>query len=117
MSMFTPIDVASGSGSTAWVTYDASAYIPVGAKFVILEAEAAMSGPDSGDIDAHIRIRQTNSSPSYILLRGRAAADGDNAAWSGQGMFPVTNNRTFDYTIESPGFNGGYTLRLVGYIF
>jgi hypothetical protein len=116
MDMFTAVDVVSGAGSTGWTTYNASGSVPVGTRFVILEAEAAQSGPDSGDIDSHIRLRSANGQPSFILLRGRAAADGDNAAWGGQGIFPVSSNRTFDYIIESPGFNGGYTLRLIGYI-
>jgi hypothetical protein len=116
MDMFTPVDIVSGGGSTGWVTYNAASFIPVGARFVILEAEAGQSGPDNGDIDGHIRIRSTTGQPSFMLLRGRAAADGDNAAWAGQGIFPVSSNRTFDYIIETPGFNGGYIVRLIGYI-
>lgn len=117
LNMFSPIDVATGSGATSWVTIDVSAFIPVGAKFVILEAEAGQSGPDSGDTDTHMRIRSATGQPSFLLMRGRSAGADDVIAVSGQGMYPVSANRTFDYIVESPGYDGGYTLRIVGYIF
>lgn len=117
MNMFTPVDVASGSSSTAWVTVDVSAYVPAGAKFVILEAEAGQSGPDSGDVDTHLRIRAAAGSPVFLLMRGRASADGDTVSWGEQGIYQVSNNRTFDYLVEAPGFNLGFTIRVVGYIF
>ncbi len=116
MGMFTPVDVVSGSGSTGWTTYNAVGSVPAGTRFVILEAEVAQSGPDGGDVDSHIRIRSSTGQPSFILLRARNAGDGDNSAWAGQGIFPVSATSTFDYIIEAPGFNGGYTLRLIGYI-
>jgi hypothetical protein len=116
MDMFTPVDIVSGAGSTGWTTYNASGSVPAGTRFVILEAEVAQSGPDGGDVDSHIRIRSANGQPSFILLRARNAGDGDNSAWGGQGIFPVSASGSFDYIIEAPGFNGGYTVRLVGYI-
>lgn len=115
MDMFNPVDVVNGSGATPWVTYDASAILPVGARFVILEAEVAQSGPDNGDVDSHIRIRPAAGGATFLLLRSRNAGDGDNSAWGGQGIFPVSSNRTFDYLMETPGFNS-FSLRVVGYI-
>lgn len=115
MDMFTPVDVVNGSGTTAWVTYNASAILPVGTRFVILEAEVAQSGPDNGDVDSHIRIRPVAGGPTFLLLRSRNAGDGDNSAWGGQGIFPVSSSRTFDYLMETPGFNS-FSLRVVGYI-
>jgi len=111
-----PVIVGSGGAAIAWTSFNASSYIPAGASAVILEVEAAMSGPDGGDVDAHIKVRKDGTSSAYVLLRGRAASSGDNAAWSSQGTFPVAPTGSFQYTVESPGFNGGYTVRLVGYV-
>jgi hypothetical protein len=116
MDMFSPVDFASGGASTSWTTYNAASFLPVGTRFVIVEGEAAMSGPDGGDNEAHIRFRSGAGQPSFILLKGRSAGQDDVVSWAGQGIFPVSSNRTFDYIIESPGFDGGYTLRIVGYI-
>jgi hypothetical protein len=118
----TPIIVASGTGlinSSAdnWMTYDASSVIPVGASAVILEAEAAMDRPDMGDVDAYIKIRKSSGSPEYVLLRGRSAGSGDVVAWSGQGIFPITDSRTFDYMVEQPGYINGWIIRLIGYFY
>jgi hypothetical protein len=83
-----------------------------------------MKGPDSGQIDAYIRVRKDSSSPSYILLRGRAAGSEDVIAWSGQGIFPLSSSKTLDYMVgqlnssggvEFPGFNYGCNISLVGY--
>ena len=110
-----PVTVASGGGGTVeYTTFDASSHVPTNATAVILEAEAAMDGPDGGDVDAHIRIRKDSSSPSYILLRGKAAGGDDNTAWASQGIYPI-NNSTFEYGVDAPGFNHGYEIRLIGY--
>lgn len=110
----TPVTVVSSAGSVDWTTYDASASIPSSAVAVILDYEASMTGPDTGDIDARLWIRSSSSGSPYLLHRGRAAASGDNAAWGGQGSFPVSGQR-FDYQIELPGYDGGALIRLVGY--
>ncbi|CAF0728751.1 unnamed protein product [Rotaria sordida] len=116
MDMFTPVDFASGGASTNWTTFNAASFIPVGTRFVIVEGEAGMSGPDSGDIEAHVRFRSSAGNPSFVLLKARSGGDGDVISCAGQGIFPVTSSRTFDYIVEAPGFDGGYTLRIVGYI-
>jgi len=102
--------------SVAYATYDALGIIPAGARVVILEAEAGMASSDGGDVDAHIKIRASAGSPEYVLLRGRSASAGDNVAWASQGIFPISAARTFQYTVEAPGFNGNYVLRLIGYV-
>jgi hypothetical protein len=112
-----PYTIAQGSAAVGWTTVDLSSYVPQGATSVILEAEAAMSGPDSGDVDAHIRIRATGSTTSFVLLRGQAAGNGDAVAWANQGIFPISANRRIDYIVETPGFNGGWYIRLIGYFF
>ena len=110
-----PVTVASGGGGAVeYTTFDASSHVPTNATAVILEAEAAMDGPDGGDVDAHIRIRKDSSSRSYILLRGRAIGGSDGAAWASQGIYPI-NNSTFEYGVDAPGFNHGYEIRLIGY--
>jgi hypothetical protein len=113
----TPVTVSYGTAAVDWITFDASNWIPKDASAVILEYEAAMDSPDSGDIDAYIRIRKNSSSPSYVLARGRSAGESDVIAWGGQGVFPSTTNRTFQYTVESPGFNLGWYIRLIGYYY
>jgi hypothetical protein len=112
-----PYTIAQGSAAVGWTTIDLSSYVPAGASSVILEAEAAMSGPDSGDVDAHIRIRATGSTASFVLLRGQSAGSGDAVAWAGQGIFPISADRKIDFTVEVPGFNGGWYIRLIGYFF
>jgi hypothetical protein len=112
-----PVDVMSGTGGTTvpWAPFDASNYIPPNATAVILEAETAMGGPDTGDIFAHIRIRASGTSPDYLLLQGAAGADGDLVAWAAQGIYPVGSDRTFEYQVEPPGFDIGWQIRLIGY--
>lgn len=111
-----PVEVSQGNSPLAFTIFDASPNLPEGAKAVILEAEGVMAGPDvAADIDAHIRIRANDSSPSYVLLRGRSAVINDNLGWASQGIFPISENRTFQFTVEAPGFKKGYAIRLIGY--
>lgn len=117
MNMFLPVDLASGAGSTSWVTLDVSSFVPVGAKYVILEAEAAQSGPDNGDTDTHLKFRAGPGLPAFLLLRARSSGGEDAIATAGQGFFPLSANRTIDYIVEAPGFDGGYIIRIVGYVF
>jgi len=100
--------------AVGWITFT-SGLIPVDATAVILQGSAAMSGPDSGNIDNVIWIRADPSADQYALLRGRAAGSGDNIAWSNQGLFPVSNKGTFQYMIGPQGFNGGCDIFLIGY--
>ncbi len=110
-----PVSVNTGGAVAGWTTFDASPYIPADAVAVILEAEAAMTGPDGGDKDAYIRIRESAGSFEYVLLRGRSAGERDNVAWASQGIFPVGNDKKFQWEIEAPGFNEGAVIRLIGY--
>jgi hypothetical protein len=112
-----PVDVMSATGGIAvpWTSFDASNYIPPNATAVILEAETAMDGPDTGDIYAHIRIRASGGSPDYLLLQGAAGESGDRVAWAAQGIYPVGSDRTFQYQVEFPSFNIGWQIRLIGY--
>lgn len=116
ITFINPVTVGSGSAAIGWTDFNAAPYIPADASAVILDIEASMAGPDGGDVDAHVRVRKDSVSPSYILMRGRAASSGDNAAWGGQGTFPISPTRTFQYIVEAPGFGYGYTIRLIGYV-
>ncbi len=90
--------------------------IPTTATHVILELEWAMSTPDSGDIDAHLRARPDGSAPWYIVGRARSSGGDDSIAGSNQGIFPFRiTDGNLDLQHEAPGFNGGFTLRIVGY--
>ncbi len=109
------VRLASGGGTRAWTTVNVSAYIPEGAHTVILDAEGHMCGPDSGDVTTHMKIRKDSSSSANVIIIGRASGGSDSIAVGAQGIFPVTTYRTFDYTVEYPGF-GYWALYLVGYI-
>jgi hypothetical protein len=115
-TFFSPIAVASGAGPHSWTTRSYP-WIPSSAKFIFLEFEGAISTPDSGDVDAHVRIRSALGQPEYLLARGRASGSSDNVAVGKQGMFPLSAapDRQFQYTVESPGFNLGWVIRLIGY--
>ena len=114
-----PVIINSGTtASVPWLTAFVAPYIPSDATGIILEAEGAMWSPDGeGDVDAHIKIRKVDDplAPQYVLLRGRASSASDYAAWSSQGAFPITTIGTFQHSVEAPGFNGGWVIRLIGY--
>ena len=110
-----PRTIRSSGAVTGYVTINASSYVPAGATAIILDFQHAISGPDGGDVDAHVYIRRNSSSSAYLLTRGRAAGGGDSNADAGQGTYPITASRTFQYTVQSPGFNGGLIIRVIGY--
>jgi hypothetical protein len=112
-----PVEVAADSGAETvdWTTFQAGDYIDPSATAVILDATAAMDRPDSGDVDAEIWIRADTSSPALRFIRGKSAQSGDDVAWSAQGIFPVASDLSFQYDVESPGFFGGFQIRLIGY--
>lgn len=113
MYFISPQLVRSGGTPIGWTTYHGA---PSDARTVILDYQCAMSGPDGGDVDTHILVRQYGSSYYYILARARNAGKGDNSAWGGMGFCPTDNSGRFQYTITSPGFNNGCTIRLIGYL-
>lgn len=99
----TPVTVYSSTGAAAWTTFDASGSIPAGATAVILEAEGVTSFTLATN-DIYIRVRRDASSPSYILLR--AYLNDHRLGWGGQGVFPITAARTFQFEINPNGFGG-----------
>lgn len=108
--------VGHGGGPTGWITYVlAPDKVPASARAVILEAEVAKAGPDGGAVDAYILVRKGPDESENILLRARAAGGGDNNAWSNQGLFPIRGDGTFQYVVTGSGFDGGWTVRVVGY--
>jgi hypothetical protein len=110
------VNVLTKSTTTvAWKTFNAGNSIPAGASTAIVETEWSMSSPDTGDVDAYIRFRRDIDSAVIVGSRGRASGASDNIAGANQVMVPITANRSFDFSIETPGFNNGATIRLVGY--
>ena len=87
----------------------------------ILEYEAAMATPDfpTTPVDAYIWVRATGTTNKYLVVRGRAAGTGDNNAWGGQLDCPLglngSSHLSLDYEVIAPAFDGGCTLRLIGY--
>jgi len=106
---------ASTSSTVAWTTYNAAHDIPQGTKAVLLEIEFAMDSPDSGDSNAHVRFRRRSGEIELVGARGAAGGSSDSIAWCNEKLVPVTKTRTFDYSIETPGFNNGCEIRLIGY--
>lgn len=114
---FAPVQIANGSGTQSWATYNASSLVPAGAKAVILEGRGQMGGPDCGGCYANMLIRKSATEANeYILIRGAAWGGGDAPAWGGQGIFPITTARTFQYAITPYAFGNGWSLNIVGYI-
>ena len=110
-------DVAHGGNSHTkdWTRYVLpSSSIPAGIRAVILEAEVAKNGPNSGTIDGYLAIRRTSGASEDLLVRARAAGGGDAIAWSNQGMFPVQSDNSFEYAIQGSGFDD-WKLRVIGY--
>jgi hypothetical protein len=110
-----PRTVRSSGSAVGYTTYNAAPYVPAGATAAIIDYQYAISGPDGGDVDAHVYVRRDGSSPAYVMTRGRAAGSGDSTAGGGQITVPLSTSRTFQYTVQSPGFNGGLVIRLIGY--
>jgi len=115
-----PVTVYNSRAAADWTTFDASASIPAGATAVILEAEGVVSFPGVV-LDTYVRIRMNNASPNYILLR--AYLNDHRLGWGGQGVFPITAARTFQFQVWPQGFDGpaafaavlGCKIRIVGY--
>lgn len=103
-------------GSNITTSINVFSYVPSTATHVILELEWAMSTPDNGDVDAHLRCRPDGAYPWYIVGRARSSGGSDSIAGSNQGIFPFRlTDGNLDLIHEPPGFNGGYTLRIIGY--
>lgn len=112
----TPVTVQSSTtGTVAWTTFDASSYLPAGATVAILQIEYRIEYPDLGDADAHVLGRKDSSSDVYTLALGRAEGSADAISGANQPLLPITAGREFDYTIETPGFEGGCEIKLIGF--
>lgn len=112
-----PVQIASGSGTQSWATYDASLLVPANAKAVILEGRGQMGGPDCGGCYANMLIRKSaTESSEYVLIRGSAWGGGDAVAWGGQGIYPITATRTFQYAVTPYAFGNGWSLNIIGYV-
>lgn len=100
-----------------WYAHSLVAFIPAGATAVILQGEGALWGPDFGDVDAHVKVRQPGTTNEFALLRGRANGSDDSVAVFGFGMFPIdAASRSVELMIETPGFTHGVQVYVVGYI-
>ena len=106
---------AETTNEIPWRTFNAAQFIPDGVRTAIVETEWSISAPDSGDKDARIWFRRNLDAIQVLGSRGRASGNSDNIAGSNQVMVPVSANRSFDFMIETPGFNNGAQIRLIGY--
>jgi hypothetical protein len=103
--------IGTGTAATAFITIDLSPYVPATARIAILDGWATNANTDN---TGFIYIRKDSSSASYILTSFRSHGGGDSVSMGGQGMFPLSATRTFQYSI-SQAADQGWTLRLVGY--
>jgi len=111
-----PVVVASSSGIVGWTTFDASSYAPAGSTFAILEVEYHLNDPGTGgDRTATIKGRSDSAGDEYVLACSRSDGAGDAISGANQCILPVTAGREFDYSIETPGFNDGCEIRLIGF--
>ena len=116
-----PVTVATGTSATSgYVAFEVPRSVPSGAQALLLEAEWAMSSPDVGAevLDARITIATSaNPTESYLLSRGRSAGEYDNIAGANQALMPYDiSERKLYYSVPDPGFNNGWTIRLIGYL-
>lgn len=121
LNFIDPVTVGTGTASTnGYVPYEIPRSVPNGAQALLLESEWALSSPDVGAeiLDAKITIA-TSATPtgSYVLSRGRSAGEYDNIAGANQALMPYDiSERKLYYSVPAPGFNNGWTIRLIGYL-
>jgi len=99
-----------------WQTINISSYVPAGTKNVLVEVDYAISIPDNGDVDAFVLVRANSSAATIPIARGRSAGGRDNVAGLNTAIIPIDQStRTFQLAVETPGFDGGVTVRLLAY--
>jgi hypothetical protein len=106
------VDQKSGSGTKPFTVFDAAPHVPVGTSAVILQARARSEGHGT---TASILVRKDNASDQYALLRLSPGVGGVVGIGGPNGIFPIAPDRTFQYSIETPGFTHGYRIDLTGY--
>ncbi len=118
-TFISPTTVATGTSDTGgWVTFSLTGIVPSSASLVILETAYEISDPDSGaDLVASIKYRVASGQPEYEVARGRSSGNADNNADVSQGIYPINRSPIgFDYSVEAPGFNLGWSINIIGYI-
>lgn len=110
-----PVQVAGGTSPTSgFVTVAVPRTVSRRARGLLAEFAYVMTGPSSGDVLANVFVRASQTDPSYEIARGRATGGG-NADVS-QAMFPFDRNSfTFQLSVEPPGFDLGWSLRIIGW--
>lgn len=122
-TFITPIVIFNSTDAQDWIapTTAQLAGIPAGATAVILDVEAVSSAA-STRLNFYVRVRRDAAAPAYILLR--AYMNDHRLGWGGQGVFPITAARTFQFQVWPHGFGGpagndgvatGCTIRIIGY--
>ena len=112
-----PVIIYSSTAPIDWQPVNAAGFIPAGATAVILDYEGIISRPTG--ITTYIRVRRDAASASLILAR--VYLNDHRIGWGGQGVFPITAARTFQFQVMPDGFTGptlalvGCTIRIVGY--
>jgi len=120
INFITPVNAASGSntansGAKVDVTYNASGDITApNVVAVILETsvQSRISPPTA------ISIRKNASSPYYTANSVLAQGSEDNITVTGQGIFPINSDKTFQYSVAVPS-SGAYfwSIKIVGYMY
>ncbi len=116
LSAIQPVQ-ASTVVAVAWTTFDASPFVPVGAKFAWLQIDYAITMPDVGVVDAYVHgADDHNTGVILTLAHGRSSGSSDANADCKQIFCKLTAARKFDYEIQAIGFDGGLKIDLIGYV-
>ena len=93
-----------------WTTFDAGAHgVPAGATAVILE----YAGQEAISPSLFMMVRAQDGAPELVLGYFRAFGQGEDIGSGGQGIYPITGERTFQYKV--PDLTGGCFINLIGY--
>ena len=102
----------AGGASTGWVTFDASEYLPMDCRVVLVDVYAKNPGSAG---ETRLQVRRQDGEIELEVAAGYAASD----VVSGQALCPVLmsyEKRSFDYNMTSAGAGTTWTIRVVGYI-
>lgn len=109
MNMVATQVVLNGTGTGSYVTFAAAAYIPAGARYVMLQWSVTNVQTESATILVRADAGMDEYTLMYVVSGGSAAVGS-----SGFGFCPLNASREFDYNASNNG--PGVILNIVGYV-
>jgi len=111
LNFITPVTITSSGATTAWSSFNATAFVSTTSTHVILECSGGVNGSGT----SYVKIRKDSGSDSYILHMAYSSVRIGSSAR--QGIFPMDSaTKTFEWTVTSPGYNDGLYIKLIGYL-